>query len=203
MPNGRCRRRTTRPHGTVRSPRSRHRMPVGSIRSGRSRPESWAATRDNRSWSATPCMSSRRGRTCSMPSISPSEGYPLKWKYRPAVSANAIGEACCDSINRGAFYADGKILYNLLDGHTVAIDARTGRELWNTQIADLASGETVTMAPLVVQRPRDRWRLGRRVRHLRVVERPRSRDRPADVDRAQYRPGHRHGRSGRHVQACL
>jgi PQQ-dependent dehydrogenase (methanol/ethanol family) len=78
------------------------------------------------------------------------EGYPLKWKYRPAVSANAIGVACCDSVNRGAFYADGKLVYNLLDGHTVAVDARTGRELWNTQIADLASGETVTMAPLVV-----------------------------------------------------
>ena len=79
------------------------------------------------------------------------EGYPLKWKYRPAVSANAIGVACCDSVNRGAFYADGKILYNLLDGHTVAVDAQTGRELWNTEIADLASGETVTMAPLVVR----------------------------------------------------
>ncbi|HKD52941.1 MAG TPA: PQQ-binding-like beta-propeller repeat protein, partial [Steroidobacteraceae bacterium] len=79
------------------------------------------------------------------------EGYPLKWKYRPAVSPNAIGVACCDSVNRGAFYTDGKLLYNLLDGHTVAVDARTGRELWNTQIADLASGESVTMAPLVVR----------------------------------------------------
>src|SRR5882757_10743715 len=79
------------------------------------------------------------------------EGYPLKWKYRPAVSSNAIGETCCDTINRGAFYIDGKIIYNLLDGHTVAVDAKSGRELWNTQIADLASGETVTMAPLVVR----------------------------------------------------
>ena len=78
------------------------------------------------------------------------EGYPLKWKYRPAVSPNAIGVACCDSVNRGAFYVDGTIVYNLLDGHTVAVDARTGRERWNTQVADLASGETVTMAPLVV-----------------------------------------------------
>ena len=64
------------------------------------------------------------------------EGYPLKWKYRPEVSANALGVACCDSVNRGAFYADGKIVYNLLDGHTVAIDAASGRELWKTQIAD-------------------------------------------------------------------
>ena len=79
------------------------------------------------------------------------EGYPLRWKYRPAVSANALGVACCDSVNRGAMYVDGKIVYNLLDGHTVAIDARTGRELWNTQVADLSEGETVTMAPLVAK----------------------------------------------------
>ncbi len=79
------------------------------------------------------------------------EGYPLRWKYRPDVSANAIGVSCCDTVNRGAAYADGKIVYNLLDGHTVAVDAKTGHELWNTQIADVASGETVTMAPLVVK----------------------------------------------------
>jgi len=85
------------------------------------------------------------------------EGYPLKWKYRPEVSANALGVACCDAVNRGAFYADGKIIYNLLDGQTVAVDARSGREQWKTQIADVGSGETTTMAPLVV---RDRVILG-------------------------------------------
>jgi PQQ-dependent dehydrogenase (methanol/ethanol family) len=79
------------------------------------------------------------------------EGFPLKWKYRPAVDQNAVGIACCDVVNRGAAYADGKIVYNLLDGHTVAIDAATGRELWKTPIADLHRGETVTMAPLVVK----------------------------------------------------
>jgi PQQ-dependent dehydrogenase (methanol/ethanol family) len=79
------------------------------------------------------------------------EGYPLRWKYRPDVSANAIGISCCDVVNRGAFYADGKIIYNLLDGHTVAVEASSGRELWNTQIADLGNGETTTMAPLVVR----------------------------------------------------
>lgn len=77
--------------------------------------------------------------------------YPLKWKYRPKVDANALGVACCDAINRGAFYADGKIVYNLLDGHTVAIDAVSGKEIWNTQIADLSDGETTPMAPLVVR----------------------------------------------------
>jgi lanthanide-dependent methanol dehydrogenase len=79
------------------------------------------------------------------------EGYPLRWKYRPAADPNALGVACCDSVNRGAFYSDGRIFYNLLDGHTVAIDARTGRELWKTRIADVAAGETTPMAPLVVK----------------------------------------------------
>lgn len=79
------------------------------------------------------------------------EGYPLRWKYRPNVSPNAIGVSCCDVVNRGAFYADGKIIYNLLDGHTVAVDAKSGRELWNTKVADVTDGETVTMAPLVAK----------------------------------------------------
>ena len=77
--------------------------------------------------------------------------YPLKWKYRPNVDANALGIACCDAINRGAFYADGKIVYNLLDGHTVAIDAKSGREVWNVQVADLHDGETTPMAPFIVK----------------------------------------------------
>ena len=79
------------------------------------------------------------------------EGYPLRWRYRPAVSPNAIGIACCGVINRGATYADGKIIFNLLDGHTVAVDAETGREVWMTKIAELAEGETTPMAPIVAK----------------------------------------------------
>ncbi|HLZ45249.1 MAG TPA: PQQ-dependent dehydrogenase, methanol/ethanol family [Gemmatimonadales bacterium] len=77
------------------------------------------------------------------------EGYPLKWKYRPEVNPASLGIACCDAINRGAVYADGKIIYNLLDGHTVAVDAATGAEVWKTQIADINQGETTPMAPFV------------------------------------------------------
>jgi lanthanide-dependent methanol dehydrogenase len=79
------------------------------------------------------------------------DGYPLRWKYRPDVSPNAIGQSCCDTVNRGAFFVGGKIVYNLLDGHTVAVDARSGKQLWKTQIAAPREGETVTMAPLVVK----------------------------------------------------
>jgi lanthanide-dependent methanol dehydrogenase len=79
------------------------------------------------------------------------EDYPLRFKYRPDVNPTAPGIACCDAVNRGAVYADGKIIYNLLDGHTVAVDAESGREAWKTRVADLALGETITMAPLVVK----------------------------------------------------
>jgi lanthanide-dependent methanol dehydrogenase len=78
-------------------------------------------------------------------------GQPLKWKFRPENAQQAIGRACCDVVNRGAAYADGKIFYNLLDGHTVAVDAATGMQLWRTKMGDLSRGETITMAPIVVK----------------------------------------------------
>jgi lanthanide-dependent methanol dehydrogenase len=77
--------------------------------------------------------------------------YALKWKYRPENAQAAVGVACCDVVNRGAVFADGKIIYNLLDGHTVAVDAATGTELWKTKMADVNRGETITMAPIVVK----------------------------------------------------
>jgi lanthanide-dependent methanol dehydrogenase len=78
-------------------------------------------------------------------------GAPMKWVYDPKTTPAAQGEACCDIVNRGASYFDGKIYYNTLDGHTVAVDALSGKELWKTKLADLNMGETLTMAPLVVK----------------------------------------------------
>jgi PQQ-dependent dehydrogenase (methanol/ethanol family) len=74
-----------------------------------------------------------------------------KWKYEPKPSAAAQGVACCDFVNRGAVYSNGKIFYNTLDAQTVAVDAETGKELWKTQLGDINKGETITMAPLVVK----------------------------------------------------
>jgi PQQ-dependent dehydrogenase (methanol/ethanol family) len=79
------------------------------------------------------------------------EGFPLKWKYRPAVNEAAVGIACCDAVNRGPTYADGRLYVNLLDAYTVALDAATGRELWRTKIGEINKGETATMAPFVVK----------------------------------------------------
>src|SRR5512141_968877 len=54
-------------------------------------------------------------------------GAPIKWKFEPNPTALAQGKACCDVVNRGWAYAQGKLIYNLLDDHTVAVDAKTGK----------------------------------------------------------------------------
>lgn len=78
-------------------------------------------------------------------------GAPLKWKYEPKPDAAAQGVACCDTVTRGAIYAQGRIFFNTLDDHTIAVDAQTGRELWRTKMGEINIGETMTMAPLVVK----------------------------------------------------
>jgi lanthanide-dependent methanol dehydrogenase len=84
-------------------------------------------------------------------------GANVKWKYEPQPAPAAQGVACCDVVNRGAAFADGKIVFNTLDAHTVAVDAITGREVWKTKLGDINRGETMTMAPLIV---RDRVLVG-------------------------------------------
>jgi PQQ-dependent dehydrogenase (methanol/ethanol family) len=74
-------------------------------------------------------------------------GAPVKWKYEPKPEAAAQGVACCDVVNRGPVSGDGRIYYNTLDGHTVAINADTGAEVWNVALGDIDIGETMTMAP--------------------------------------------------------
>jgi PQQ-dependent dehydrogenase (methanol/ethanol family) len=76
-------------------------------------------------------------------------GAPAKWTYEPKPAAAAKGVACCGPVNRGAVYSGGRLFMNLLDGHTVAVDAATGKEIWRAKLADIQKGETITMAPLV------------------------------------------------------
>lgn len=78
-------------------------------------------------------------------------GGQLKWTYKPHPERASQGVACCDVVNRGAVYVDGKIIYNTLDDNTVAVDADSGKEVWKTKLGDINLGETMTMAPLVVK----------------------------------------------------
>jgi PQQ-dependent dehydrogenase (methanol/ethanol family) len=79
-------------------------------------------------------------------------GAPVKWTYKPKPAAAAQGVACCDVVNRGAFYSGGKLYFATLDGFAVAVDANSGKEAWRTRLGDINKGETITMAPLVAER---------------------------------------------------
>ena len=78
-------------------------------------------------------------------------GAPQKWKYQPHPEPAAQGVACCDVVNRGGVYWQGKFIFNTLDGNTIALDAATGKELWKARLGDINKGETITMAPVVVK----------------------------------------------------
>ena len=76
-------------------------------------------------------------------------GAPAKWTFKPKPVAASQGVACCDTVNRGAVYSKGKIIFNTLDGQTIAVDAKSGQQIWRTQLGNIQKGETITMAPLV------------------------------------------------------
>jgi PQQ-dependent dehydrogenase (methanol/ethanol family) len=74
----------------------------------------------------------------------------IAWKFAPEQDKFAPSVACCDVVNRGLAYADGKILATTLDTHVYALDAKTGQVIWKAQNGDPEQGQTMTMAPLVV-----------------------------------------------------
>jgi PQQ-dependent dehydrogenase (methanol/ethanol family) len=74
----------------------------------------------------------------------------MVWKFSPEQDKYSPSVACCDLVNKGVAYADGKILVTTLDTHVYALDAKTGKVLWNAQNGDPQLGQTMTIAPLVV-----------------------------------------------------
>src|SRR5580698_3538222 len=74
----------------------------------------------------------------------------IVWKFAPEQDKFAPSVACCDVVNRGVAYADGKILVATLDTKLYALDAKTGKTLWDAKNGDPEIGQTMTSAPLVV-----------------------------------------------------
>ncbi len=72
------------------------------------------------------------------------------WKYEPKQDPSVIPVMCCDTVNRGLQYADGKVFLHQADTTLVALDAKTGKEVWKAVNADPKRGETGTGAALVV-----------------------------------------------------
>src|SRR5213080_2485027 len=80
------------------------------------------------------------------------DGAPMIWKHTPAQPAEAKPIACCDLVNRGvAYHPSGKLFIELLAGDLLALDAKTGKQLWRVPNADYKTGSTMTNAPIVIK----------------------------------------------------
>ncbi len=77
--------------------------------------------------------------------------YHTKWEYTPKQDPFAVSVACCDLVNRGVAYGDGKIIVDALDGHVIALNASNGTVAWNAKNSDAEMGQTLTAAPLVIK----------------------------------------------------
>ena len=75
----------------------------------------------------------------------------ILWKYEPRQDSSVIPVMCCDTVNRGVAYGDGKIFLYQADTTLVALDAKTGEKLWSVANGDPSKGETGTSAPMVVK----------------------------------------------------
>ena len=70
------------------------------------------------------------------------------WKYEPVQDPTVIPVMCCDTVNRGLSYGDGKIFLSQADTTLVALDAKTGKVVWTQKNGDPSKGETSTAAPM-------------------------------------------------------
>eukprot|EP01030_Chromulinospumella_sphaerica_P003425 gene3425-3353_t len=73
------------------------------------------------------------------------------WRFDPEVPKGKAIDACCDSINRGVALWEGKVFIGTLDGRLIALDAKTGKKLWDEQTTDPTQAYTITGAPRVVK----------------------------------------------------
>ena len=77
-------------------------------------------------------------------------GKPL-WKFDPKVPGESAVNACCDVVNRGVALWGDKVFVGTIDGRLIALDRKTGKELWSTQTVDAEKPYTITGAPRVVK----------------------------------------------------
>ncbi|WP_408647725.1 lanthanide-dependent methanol dehydrogenase XoxF5 [Xanthobacter dioxanivorans] len=73
------------------------------------------------------------------------------WKYEPKQDPNVIPVMCCDTVNRGLAYADGKVFLHQADTKVVALDAQTGKVAWSMVNGDPKRGETNTATVMPVK----------------------------------------------------
>jgi alcohol dehydrogenase (cytochrome c) len=74
-----------------------------------------------------------------------------KWVYIYPLPASSLPRACCDTDNRGVTLSGNKVIFGTLDAHLVALDAATGKVLWNTTVAPNSRAYSITSPPLPIK----------------------------------------------------
>jgi alcohol dehydrogenase (cytochrome c) len=69
------------------------------------------------------------------------------YQYRPSPAS----KPCCGAVNRGLAVLGDVLFMATIDAHLIAIDAKSGKPLWNSKVAEADAGYTMTLAPLVVK----------------------------------------------------
>ncbi|NOU26170.1 MAG: PQQ-dependent dehydrogenase, methanol/ethanol family [Methylotenera sp.] len=75
----------------------------------------------------------------------------ILWSYFPKQEPSTQAVLCCDNVNRGLGFGDGKIYLQQNNGVLVALDAKTGKVVWQVQVNDPKTGATNTNAPQVIK----------------------------------------------------
>jgi alcohol dehydrogenase (cytochrome c)/quinohemoprotein ethanol dehydrogenase len=71
------------------------------------------------------------------------------WKYDPKVAGGFAVKLCCGIVNRGVAVWKGKIIWGTLDGRLVAVDAKSGKKVWEKQVTDPSLVLSITGAPRI------------------------------------------------------
>jgi alcohol dehydrogenase (cytochrome c)/quinohemoprotein ethanol dehydrogenase len=75
----------------------------------------------------------------------------LLWQFDPKVPPQSSINACCDVVNRGAAFWNGKLYLGTIDGRLIAVDAASGRQAWSVVTADPARHYSITGAPRIIK----------------------------------------------------
>ena len=71
------------------------------------------------------------------------------WKTKVEYPPETPRIVCCGIINRGAALYDGKLFRTTLDANVIALDAKTGKEVWKQNAINFKDGYSMTVAPLI------------------------------------------------------
>ena len=70
-----------------------------------------------------------------------------RWVFDPQVDRAVGAKACCDVVNRGVAFYEGKVFVGAIDGRLIALDAASGKKLWERVTVDQSKSYTITGAP--------------------------------------------------------